>query len=51
MSMESDLHTLLKTICPRTFPDVADIGTAPPFIAWQLLGGESQRALDYTAFD
>lgn len=51
MSMESDLSTLLKTICPRTFPDVADIGTAPPFIAWQLLGGESQRALDNTAFD
>ena len=51
MSMESDLSTLLKTVCPRTFPDVADIGTAPPFIAWQLLGGESQRALDNTAFD
>jgi hypothetical protein len=51
MSMESDLNTLLKTICQRTFPDVADIGTAPPFIAWQLLGGESARALDNTALD
>lgn len=51
MSMESDLNTLLQTICPRTFPDVADIGTAPPFIAWQLLGGESVRALDNTALD
>ena len=47
--MEADLHILLKTICPRTFPDVADIGTAPPFIAWQLLGGESVRALDNAA--
>ena len=51
MTMEADLSTVLKTVCPRTFPDVADIGTAPPFIAWQLLGGESQRALDNTAFD
>ena len=49
--MEADLNTLLKAICPRTFPDVADIGTAPPFIAWQLLGGESVRALDNTALD
>ena len=51
MTMEADLHALLKTICPRTFPDVADIGTAPPFIAWQLLGGGSARALDNTALD
>jgi hypothetical protein len=51
MTMEADLSMVLKTVCPRTFPDVADIGTAPPFIAWQLLGGESQRALDNTAFD
>lgn len=51
MSMEADLVTLLKTVCPRVFPDVADIGTPPPFIAWQLLGGESLRALDNTAFD
>ena len=51
MTMESDLDTLLKTICARTFPDVAPSGTVAPFIAWQLLGGESQRALDNTAFD
>ena len=51
MSMESELTTLLKTVCPRTFPDVAPSGTAAPFIAWQLLGGESLRALDNTAFD
>ncbi len=51
MSMESDLSTLLKTICPRTFPDVGPSGTAAPLIAWQLLGGESLRALDNTALD
>jgi hypothetical protein len=51
MSMESSLSTLLKTICPRTFPDVAPSGTAAPFIAWQLLGGETLRALDNTPAD
>lgn len=51
MSMESDLHTLLKTVCPRTFPDVAPSGTAAPFIAWQGLGGESLRFVDNTAPD
>lgn len=51
MSMESDLNTLLKTICPRTFPDIAPSGTVAPFIAWQLLGGESARALDNAALD
>jgi len=51
MSMESSLSTLLKTICPRTFPDVAPSGTAAPFIAWQALGGESLRFLDNAAPD
>lgn len=51
MSMESDLSTLLKTICVSTFPDVAPSGTAAPFVAWQLLGGETLRALDNTAAD
>mgnify|MGYP001417896995 CR=1 FL=1 len=51
MSMESDLNTLLKTICPRTFPDVAPSGTVAPFIVWQGLGGESLRFVDNTAPD
>lgn len=51
MSMESELTTLLKTVCLRTFPDVAPSGTAAPFIAWQLLGGESLRFVDNTAPD
>ena len=51
MSLESDLNTLLKTVCQRTFPDVAPSGTAAPFIAWQALGGESLRYLDNTAPD
>ena len=51
MTMEAGLSTLLKTVCPRTFPDVAPSGTAAPFLAWQLLGGETLRALDNTALD
>lgn len=51
MSMESDLVTLLKTICPRVYPDVAPAGVTRPFIAWQVLGGESLRYVDNTAPD
>lgn len=51
MSMESELTALLKTICPRVFPDVAPSGTARPFMTWQALGGESLRFVDNTAPD
>ena len=51
MSMESDLVTLLKTVCTRVFPDVAPSGTVAPYITWQGIGGESIRFLDNTAGD
>lgn len=51
MTMESDLVTLLKTVCPRVYPDVAPAGTVAPFMAWQGLGGESLRFVDNTAPD
>ena len=51
MTMESDLNTLLKTKCPRVFPDVAPSGTALPYVTWQGLGGESISFLDNTAGD
>lgn len=51
MSMESDLVTLLKAICVRTFPDVAPELTAKPYITWQGIGGEPLRNLDNTASD
>lgn len=51
MSMESDLSALLKTVCPRTFPDFAELGTPAPFMTWQGLGGESLRFLDNAAPD
>ena len=51
MSMETDLVALLKTVCARTFPDVAPAGTATPYITWQALGGEAMRYGDGTAPD
>ena len=51
MSLESDLTTLLKTVCPRVFPDVAPALTVKPFMTWQALGGESLRFLDNAAPD
>ena len=48
MSMESNLSALLKTVCPRVFPDVAPEGTAAPYVTWQGLGGESIRFVDNT---
>ena len=51
MTMESELHTLLLTKCPRVFPDIAPSGTVTPFVTWQGLGGESLGFLDNTAAD
>lgn len=51
MTMEADLHTLLKTICPRVFVKVAPYGTAKPFVTYLGFGGESLRFLDNTAPD
>ncbi len=51
MSMESDLVTLLKTVCTRTFPDVAPELTAKPYVTWQGVGGEPLRNLANTAAD
>lgn len=48
MTMESDLVTLLKTVCPRVYPDVAPAAPTRPFMTWQGLGGESLRFLDKT---
>ena len=51
MTMESDLSALLKTKCPRVFPDVAPSGTALPYVTWQGIGGESVGFVDNTAGD
>ena len=51
MSMESDLSTLLKSVCVRSFPDVAPENTVTPYVVWQQLGGESARLLNNAAAD
>jgi hypothetical protein len=51
MSMESDLVTLLKLQCVRTFPDFAPINTVRPYITYHHVGGRSLRWLDKTAAD
>lgn len=49
--MESDLTTVLRGVCARTFPDFADINTALPYITWQLIGGTPLRHVDGSAQD
>lgn len=39
MSLETDLNTVLRTLCPRVFPDVAPYGTPQPYVTWQQIGG------------
>ncbi|MBS1143366.1 MAG: hypothetical protein H6R14_772 [Proteobacteria bacterium] len=51
MSMESDLVALLTPICGETYPDVAPLGVAMPYVVWQQLGGETMRYADNTAMD
>ena len=51
MSMESDLSTLLKTIFPRVYPDLAPVGTVTPYVTWQAIGGTAIRFGDGSAPD
>lgn len=51
MSMEGDLVGVLLTVCPRTFPDVAPLGTVTPYVTWQGLGGASIYYVDNTPAD
>lgn len=51
MSMESDLTVLLLAVCPRTFPDVAPLGTAAPYVTWQGQGGSTVYYTDNTPAD
>lgn len=51
MTFEAQLFGVLQTACPRTFPDVAPLGAATPYVTWQALGGESLRFVDNTAAD
>ena len=51
MSMEVDLTSVLKGVCPRTFPDVAAFSTPRPYVTYQGIGGKTLRYLDGTPAD
>lgn len=47
MSLESLLTTKLKTVCTRTYPDVAPEGAVTaPYCTYQFVGGEAITFLD-----
>lgn len=45
MSIESVVAALLRTQCPRVFPDVAPISTARPYVTYQQIGGTAIQTL------
>lgn len=48
MSLESDLLTALNSICPRTYPDIAPLGTQRPYVTYQQIGGDVVIFVDNT---
>jgi len=48
MSLESDLFDLLKTVCPRVYPDQAPNDVVLPYIVWTMMGGETLKPLNKT---
>lgn len=51
MSMETSLVAILKTVCAKTYPDVAEDGTTPDYVVWQAIGGTTLYFGDNTAAD
>lgn len=51
MSVESDLDTLLKAICPRSYAVRVKSVPAKPYLIWQQLGGDSIMFTDHTPAD
>jgi uncharacterized cupin superfamily protein len=48
MTVEADITALLRTICPRTFPDVAPTVTDRPYVTYTQYGGQALVFLDNT---
>lgn len=48
MSIESDLHAAVATVCTRVFPAVAPIRTARPYVTVQNIGGFPTYYMDST---
>jgi hypothetical protein len=49
--LEQDLVAVLKTQCPRVFPDTAPLTTARPYVTWFNVGGMALRYTENTAAD
>lgn len=41
LTLEDQLTAVLKTLCPRVFPDIAPVDTAPTYVVWHMFGGRS----------
>ena len=46
INLETLLADTLKTLCERTFPDVAPEDTATPYVVWHILGGRSVQYVE-----
>lgn len=46
ITLETLLADTLKTLCDRTFPDVAPEGTATPYVVWHMLGGRTVQYVE-----
>jgi hypothetical protein len=46
INLETLLADTLKTLCQRTFPDIAPEGTATPYVVWHILGGQSVQYVE-----
>ena len=51
LAIETAIQTALAAVCPRTFPDVAPDGTAPPYLVWRLDSGTPVRYVEGTIPD
>lgn len=41
LHIEKALYDLLRTVCPRVYPDVAPVKTKMPYVVYQQYGGQS----------
>lgn len=41
MTVESDIKTVLTSVCAQVFPDFAPTSTSRPYITYQQIGGEA----------
>lgn len=51
MTIESDVHAAIATVCPRVFPVLAKVGVQRPYVTVQNIGGQPLYWLDRSASD